>query len=71
MEESVDRELSRANRKKASLGLMMLDVDHFRGFNDTFGHEAGDMVLRALGNTLRAQFRAEKVSAVTGVKNLP
>ena len=49
----------------------MLDVDHFRGFNDTFGHEAGDMVLRALGNTLRAQFRAEKVSAVTGVKNLP
>jgi len=61
MEESLDRELRRASRKKCSLGVMMLDVDHFKRFNDTFGHEAGDCVLRFLGNLLRSQFRAEDV----------
>ena len=39
----------------------MLDVDHFRDFNDTFGHEAGDSVLRSLGNLFRAQFRGEDI----------
>jgi diguanylate cyclase (GGDEF)-like protein len=61
MEESLDRELSRATRKKTPLGLMMLDVDHFKRFNDTFGHDAGDMVLRTLANTLRTQLRAEDI----------
>ncbi|HKQ86599.1 MAG TPA: sensor domain-containing diguanylate cyclase [Candidatus Acidoferrales bacterium] len=61
MEESLDRELRRASRKKCPLGVMMLDVDHFKRFNDTFGHEAGDCVLRFLGNLLRSQFRAEDV----------
>jgi diguanylate cyclase (GGDEF)-like protein len=61
MEESLEREVRRAIRKRATLGVMMLDVDHFKRFNDTFGHEAGDAVLRFLGNTLKAQFRAEDV----------
>jgi diguanylate cyclase (GGDEF)-like protein len=61
MEESLEREIRRAVRKKTPLGVMMLDVDHFKRFNDTFGHEAGDAVLRFLGNTLKAQFRAEDV----------
>jgi diguanylate cyclase (GGDEF)-like protein len=61
MEESLTRELRRAARKKTELGVMMLDVDHFKQFNDTFGHEAGDSVLRSLGNLLRTQFRAEDI----------
>ena len=61
MEESLERELRRATRKNSSVGLMMLDVDHFKRFNDTFGHEAGDSVLRTLGNLFRTQFRGEDV----------
>lgn len=61
MEESLNRELRRAVRKKSELGVMMLDVDHFKKFNDTFGHEAGDSVLRSLGNLLRTQFRTEDI----------
>jgi diguanylate cyclase (GGDEF)-like protein len=61
MEESLEREIRRAARKKATLAVMMIDVDHFKRFNDTFGHEAGDAVLRFLGNVLRSHFRAEDV----------
>lgn len=61
MEESLERELRRASRKNSTIGLMMLDVDHFKRFNDTFGHEAGDSVLRMLGNLLKTQFRGEDV----------
>ena len=61
MEESLERELLRAKRKNAVLGLMILDVDHFKDFNDTFGHEAGDSVLRSLGNLFRTQFRGEDI----------
>ena len=57
MEESLELELRRAMRKKCSLGIMMLDVDHFKNFNDTFGHEAGDSVLKALSNLFRTQLR--------------
>jgi diguanylate cyclase (GGDEF)-like protein len=61
MEESLERELRRATRKKSSLGVMMLDVDHFKRFNDTFGHEAGDSVLQTLADLLRSQLRGEDV----------
>ena len=61
MEESLEREIRRATRKNSTIGLMMLDVDHFKRFNDTFGHEAGDSVLRMLGNLFRTQFRGEDV----------
>src|SRR5438552_11677857 len=50
-------ELRRAQRHGWSIAAIMLDIDHFKGFNDTFGHEAGDLVLRelagALGRTTR------------------
>jgi diguanylate cyclase len=49
MEESFDRELKRATRKQSVVGLLMIDVDHFKNLNDNFGHEAGDAVLRSLG----------------------
>ncbi len=61
MEESLEREVRRSTRKKSSLGVMMIDVDHFKRFNDTFGHEAGDAVLRTLANLFRTQLRGEDV----------
>lgn len=57
MEESLDREIHRATRNQRSLGIIMLDIDHFKKFNDTFGHEAGDTVLRDLGNFLKNNIR--------------
>jgi diguanylate cyclase (GGDEF)-like protein len=61
MEESFDRELRRATRKQSTLGILMIDVDHFKSLNDTFGHEAGDAVLRSLGSFLQQHFRAEDI----------
>ena len=61
MEESLTRELGRARRKGAPLTVLMLDVDHFKKLNDTFGHEAGDVVLRSLGSVLRTHFRVEDI----------
>jgi diguanylate cyclase (GGDEF)-like protein len=66
MEESLDRELRRAIRNQTSLGVMMMDVDHFKRFNDAFGHEAGDAVLRELARVLKAQFRAEDIACRYG-----
>lgn len=50
MEETLIRELHRAERKKGSVGLIMFDIDHFKEFNDTFGHGGGDALLSALGD---------------------
>lgn len=58
LEEALNLELARANRSDTPLGLMMIDVDHFKRFNDTFGHDAGDAVLRAVGQVLPSQVRA-------------
>jgi diguanylate cyclase (GGDEF)-like protein len=61
MEESLDRELRRTVRKQSSLGILMIDIDHFKNLNDTFGHEAGDAVLRSLGTLLKGHFRGEDI----------
>jgi diguanylate cyclase (GGDEF)-like protein/PAS domain S-box-containing protein len=58
LEESLERELQVANRKKQAVAVLFLDLDHFKRFNDTFGHDAGDMVLQALADLFRAFFRA-------------
>ncbi|MFB2971405.1 PAS domain S-box protein [Aerosakkonema sp. BLCC-F183] len=70
LEESLEREIHRAKRKQQSLGIIMLDVDHFKQFNDTFGHDAGDAVLRELGLLLQKQIRASDIACRYGGEEL-
>jgi diguanylate cyclase (GGDEF)-like protein/PAS domain S-box-containing protein len=58
MEEALEREMRRAERSRRPMGLIMLDLDYFKRYNDTLGHEAGDRLLVALANVLRSQVRA-------------
>ncbi len=51
------RELHRADRYRRSLSLIMADVDHFKLYNDTFGHPAGDRLLRLVGRLVAAEVR--------------
>lgn len=57
LEESLEREINRASRSQQPLGAIMIDVDHFKQFNDSFGHEAGDLVLRELALFVRQHVR--------------
>jgi diguanylate cyclase (GGDEF)-like protein/PAS domain S-box-containing protein len=59
LEELLAREVRRAARAAQSLGVIMLDLDHFKSFNDTYGHHAGDAVLRETGACLINSIRAE------------
>jgi diguanylate cyclase (GGDEF)-like protein len=66
MEESLERELRRAARNAKPVTVLMIDIDHFKLFNDTFGHEAGDIVLRELGATFRAATRGGDIACRYG-----
>jgi len=59
LEEVLEREVRRAARAAQSLGILMIDLDHFKSFNDTYGHDAGDAVLRETGQFLAKGIRAE------------
>lgn len=61
MEISLDREIRRAARSHTELAVLMMDIDHFKHFNDTFGHEAGDYVLREVAEVFRGAVRAEDI----------
>ncbi len=61
LEETLEREIRRAVRSEQVLGVLMLDLDHFKKFNDTFGHEAGDTVLREAAAFLTRSVRAEDI----------
>ena len=61
LEEILQRETRRAVRAGYSVGALMLDLDHFKKFNDTYGHDAGDTVLRETASLLIKSVRAEDV----------
>ena len=66
MQESLDREFYRARRRERPLSVMMLDIDHFKRYNDNFGHAAGDDALRLVGETLLGSVRAEDLACRYG-----
>ncbi len=66
MEESLEREVRRAARNDEGVALLMLDLDHFKLFNDTFGHQAGDMLLRGFGDLLSQGTRGQDVACRYG-----
>ncbi len=61
LEESLSREESRARRSGRPLSMMMIDIDHFKDCNDTFGHAAGDAVLQAVSRCMRSLVRNEDI----------
>lgn len=66
MQETLERELTRALRTGSQVGLVMLDVDHFKRYNDTHGHEAGDTVLEQIGQFLLRAVRGGDVACRYG-----
>ena len=62
----LNEELARAQRDRASLVCLMLDIDHFKQVNDNWGHSAGDAVLREIAQRIEAQVRASDVAARYG-----
>ncbi|HSC68633.1 MAG TPA: diguanylate cyclase [Cellvibrio sp.] len=61
IKEQVDAELSRALRNGENLSVVMLDLDHFKQVNDTYGHPAGDKVIKAIAHLLRQRLRKTDV----------
>lgn len=66
LDETLEREVSRARRELAPLSVVMLDIDHFKRINDTYGHQVGDEVLKLLGRTLLGDIRLEDVACRYG-----
>jgi len=66
LEETMERELNRVKRQGMPLGVIMMDLDHFKQYNDTFGHNAGDELLSALGILLKSHIRGEDIACRYG-----
>jgi diguanylate cyclase (GGDEF)-like protein len=65
-QEALDRELKRAMREGTMLGLLMIDLDYFKDYNDTFGHQAGDCLLREFGAVLKSAVRETDIAVRYG-----
>jgi diguanylate cyclase (GGDEF)-like protein len=61
MEEALQREIMRASMGQTRVGIIMADIDHFKGFNDTYGHRAGDELLVKLADLFRFELRGSDI----------
>ncbi|NTW44139.1 MAG: diguanylate cyclase [Anaerolineaceae bacterium] len=66
LSDTLSRELNHARRRNAKTCIVMLDIDHFKRFNDTYGHEAGDLMLRELGRVLKGNIRKSDIACRFG-----
>ncbi|HVO88383.1 MAG TPA: sensor domain-containing diguanylate cyclase, partial [Casimicrobiaceae bacterium] len=64
--ETVNREIQRSERTGASIGLIAIDIDHFKRINDRFGHDAGDTALRAVAGVLKGRVRGGDIACRMG-----
>jgi diguanylate cyclase (GGDEF)-like protein len=70
LEETLVRELSSSNRADKNLGVIMVDIDHFKTYNDTHGHDAGDFVLVTIAELVRSKLRSGDVPCRYGGEEL-
>ena len=66
MQETLLREMRRADRDHLPVGVIMIDLDHFKQFNDSFGHGAGDTLLRRLSEILKMTIRSRDIACRFG-----
>ena len=65
-DEGIVKALGDASRGKAPLSLLLIDIDHFKRFNDTYGHQTGDQVLRLVAMTLKSNIKGKDLAARYG-----
>ena len=70
LEETLVKEIDRAHRQQQFVSLLMLDVDHFKRFNDVYGHSAGDLVLNKIGAYLLSEIRKYDIACRYGGEEL-
>ena len=66
MEAALQREINRARRHRTYVGILIFDIDFFKVFNDTYGHKAGDIVLKEIGDLLQRNTRGEDIACRYG-----
>ncbi len=66
MQDTLERDIRRASRTKRPLSLLMFDIDNFKEFNDSFGHDAGDVALQYLWQMVKTLIRSEDVACRYG-----
>lgn len=64
--ERLEEAMARAGKEGGTFSVLLVDIDHFKGYNDTFGHSAGDKLLRKTGQMLRRLMRPEDLAARFG-----
>jgi diguanylate cyclase (GGDEF)-like protein len=70
LQKQLDQELVRAGRGRHSLAVILLDIDHFKRFNDTWGHQAGDEVLKRVAEVIRKGIRTSDIAGRYGGEEL-